>query len=163
MIEREVKIKLDGKEVERLVKLLGKPDYFPQKNLIYILNRGYLRIRREKGKTIVCLKGNNQSKNFFLREEIEFSAGKSDFKKIVKLFSRLGYNKSFEYKKRRANFYLNNCVVSIDILPNLASYAEIEGDKKNIHKNLEILGLDKCELENKSYVEILNENKQNNC
>ena len=93
MIEREVKIRLDKKEVERIVKLLGKPKYFAQKNLIYILSFGYLRIRKEKSRTIVSLKGKNQSKNFFLREEIEFSAGESDFKKIIKLFSKLGFKK----------------------------------------------------------------------
>jgi predicted adenylyl cyclase CyaB len=153
--ETEVKIRLDEKDFAKILEKLGKPEFFVQKNAFYRFPEGFLRIRDENKKTIITYKGKSECSEFNEREEIEFNIHKSGLNELRDLFSKLGVKEALHYKKRRANFQLNGCVVSIDVLPNCGTYVEIEGNRKKIAKNLRALDLTRYPLESRSYFEML--------
>lgn len=155
MIETEVKINLNKKDLARVLEKLGKPEFFIQKNTFYHFPNGFLRIRYENGKTIITYKGENRRSKFNEREEIEFDIHKSGLIEFKDLLNRLGIKETLYYEKKRANFQFNRCTVSIDILSNNKNYVEIEGNKKEIEKSLFMLDLIKYPLENRSYFELL--------
>jgi predicted adenylyl cyclase CyaB len=155
MIETEVKIKLNKEEKNRLEDRIGKRSrFFNQKNLLYQIENGYLRLREEKGKRIITYKGLGLDSQFNSREEIEFLTP-FPFRYLKIFFERIGFKEDFYYEKKRAEFDLNNCTLALDILPNNQTYLEIEGEKKDILRNLEFLGLDIKNSEKRSYLEIL--------
>lgn len=155
-MEIEVKINLNETEVKRLISILGEPQFFEQENIIYKTRSGFLRIRSEKDKIILTLKGKNEKSEFNKREEIEFQPN-SDKKSLIKFCSILGLNKTLSYKKQRADYHFKNCTISIDLLPDNKKFLEIEGSELNIKNCLSILKLEDKELEHRSYLEILNE------
>lgn len=158
MIETEAKIKLSKKEVKRVLGILGKPSFFSQENMIYKIKKGAcLRIRFEKNKTIVTYKGKIRKSKFKSRRELEFSLPGSHKDRILRLLGIIN-SKYFFYRKYRANFTLNHCTISIDKLPNKQIYIEIEGNIKNINKNLKTLKLQSKSLEKRSYMDILKKN-----
>jgi predicted adenylyl cyclase CyaB len=153
MIETEAKIKITKEEISELIKKLGEPNFLIQENILYEISKGFVRIRKENGKTILTLKKSAKG-SFNSRTEIEFEVNSST-EKLQEFFSSLGLSNPFFYKKERANFRLNNCVVSLDLLHTGEYYIEIEGDPIDIEKNLKELGLKGYPLETKSYFEIL--------
>lgn len=160
MIETESKIRVNEKEFGKIIKILGKPEFFVQKNVIYELKNGFLRLRYEKAKIVITFKGKRKRRELNSRREIELCFRKYNWDKIKKFFEYLGFEHPFIYHKKRANFSLNRCVVSIDLLPNKQSYIEVEGKKKDILKNLRVLGLSEQNIEKKSYLEILKNEKK---
>ena len=163
MIETEVKLKTNKKEIERIGERLGKPAFFNQKNLFFKINGGneggFLRIRDEKGRRVVTTKGKRLDGVFNSREENELSTN-LDFEQLACFFEDWGFKKILMYEKQRAEFELNECVLAVDILPNSETYLEIEGSEENIHKNMKLLGLDYCKIERRSYLEILGNGKE---
>ncbi|MFA5084405.1 MAG: class IV adenylate cyclase [Candidatus Paceibacterota bacterium] len=154
-IETEVKIRLDEKGLAGIIKKLGKPEFFPQQNIFYQFPKGFLRIRGENGKTYITLKGKNNSKEYNEREEIEFRVQTQSLSELRHLFGSLGMIEKLHYEKQRANFRLNDCIVSIDLLPDGKTYIEIEGNREKITKNLRALDLIRYPRENRSYFEML--------
>lgn len=179
MIETEAKIRIEKQDLERLAKelqitkfpsrakvmwdpernlLLPKPNgFFNQENIIYALGESTLRIRTELEKTIITYKGPPRENKFKSREETEFSVNTSS-ETVAKLFSSLGFQETLRYRKQRANYYLNGCTISLDILGNLY-YVEIEGSEKDIERTIQPLGLTDKPLEKRSYYDILQEVK----
>jgi len=157
-METEAKIRIGDKELNRIITVAGNLNFSKQENIIYELSNGFVRIRDENNKTIITFKGKRKKSKLNLREETEFLVD-TEKNNVKKLFSFLGLKDSFEYGKLRANFELNDCVVSVDLLPNNEKYVEVEGNRKNILKNLEILGLKNKEIEKRSYLEILKNEK----
>lgn len=153
MEETEVKIEINKEILERIVLLLGQPEFFIQENWIYSLSNGFLRVRLEKGIFLLTFKGIRKKDNpFNCREEIELKVGSSE---ILTILERLGLVQELNYKKKRANFKVNNCILSLDILPGNKKYIEIEGNKKEINDVLKLLKLNNSEIENRPYQEIL--------
>jgi len=157
-METEAKIKIGDSDVNHIVSLAGKLKFSKQENIIYDLSNGFVRIRNENDKTIITFKGKRKKSKLNLREETEFLVD-TEKDKMKKIFSFLGLKNAFEYEKLRANFELNDCVVSVDLLPNNEKYVEIEGKRKNILKNLEILGLSRRKIIKQAYQEILKNEK----
>jgi predicted adenylyl cyclase CyaB len=158
MIETEVKIKIKEEELERITHVLGKPKlkFVEQKNIIYRIPGGFLRIRYEEGRKIITFKGKRQEGRMFnSREEIEFDADSEEIKEIAGLLERLGFTEPLIYNKKRANVDFLGCVVSIDLL-NEDIFLEIEGrEEKNILKILKLFDMEKKVRERRSYLEIL--------
>lgn len=154
MKETECKIKVNDVEVDRILRILGKPEFFTQRNMIYPLDEGFIRIRLEKGKKIITLKGRREEGIYNTRREIEFIVC-ADVDRLESFFSAMRLNKKLTYEKKRANFSFNDCVVSIDHLESGEIFIEIEGERKSIEESVRILGLADKELERRSYYEIL--------
>jgi adenylate cyclase class IV len=153
--ETEVKIRLDEKELDGILHVLGKPKFQPQKNIFYRLDGCCLRERHENGKIILTFKGKRtDNEKLNIRSEIEISFKNNIKPKIGEFFSYSG-SAPFSYTKYRASFRLNNCDVYLDILPNKEKYIEIEGKEGDIMKNMQLLGLNEKENEKRSYLEIL--------
>jgi len=151
-MENEIKIKLSNSEFQRIIKLLGKPIFFKQKNILYKLKSSFIRVRYEKDKIIITFKGPRKKSNKInSRKEIEFSA---DSDKIIKILKELGYQKTLTYIKYRADYKFKNSIISIDKIGN-QKYIEIEGPTKTINEAKKFLGLDKYKIETKSYLDIL--------
>jgi adenylate cyclase, class 2 len=59
------------------------------------------------------------------REELEISAGNEPV--LLGILARLGFCATLCYEKRRETWRLDECLVTLDELPNLGWFAEIEG------------------------------------
>lgn len=73
------------------------------------------------------------------REEIELEI--SDPKKMEIILRNLGFTKMTIMEKYRQKWHLKNAEISIDRLPKMGNFVEIEGKKKAIRKVVKILGL----------------------
>lgn len=151
--ETEAKIKIEKKDLERIARIGHIPQIILQKNCIYTLGESFLRIRKENGKTYLTYKGVRRGGGYNSRVEKEICFNEDKFDELKSCLDFLG--KGFCYKKERANFELNNCIVSLDFLPNKEMYIEIEGSEDDITKNLKILGLANHKIETRNYQEIL--------
>ena len=149
MIETEVKIKLNEEDLNRITNMLGEPSFVLQKNIVYKLPKGYLRVRFEQEKVILTCKGDRMEDKFGSRREIEFFVDSN----ILKVFEMMGLKKECIYLKKRANYSLNDCIVSLDII-NGEKYIEVEGNEENILKVLDELLLNEKEIERRAYWEI---------
>jgi adenylate cyclase class 2 len=143
--EIEAKLKVDSlQEVERKLRQvnaeyveeqLQSDTYFDDVDSSLKSGDRALRIRRQRGgqkeKTFLTYKGPKQKDDFKKREEIEIEIGDAD--SAEDLLSALGYKKMLVFEKRRRIWRLGDCVVSLDELPLLGSFVEIEGpDGKSI-------------------------------
>lgn len=153
MIETEAKIKIEKDEMNKILNLIKFPDFFIQKNYIFNLNQGFIRIRLEKGIIILTFKGRLIEGKFKSRQEIE-TIFKGDLQEILTLFKNL-FGNFFFYTKERSELEVNNCHICVDKLPKNLFYLEIEGYSKDIEKTLNQFKMEKKEIDRRSYQEIL--------
>ena len=153
-IETETKLKISKKEFNCLKKILGKPKFFLQKNVIYRFKEGMFRIREENGKRIVTYKGKRKKSKFKSRKEIEFETD-SNTNTLKSFLESFVFSKPFVYSKKRANFKHGECTVSLDILNIRDYFIEVEGREKDIERCLKELGLEKKKIEKRAYQDIL--------
>jgi adenylate cyclase class 2 len=149
--ETEAKFRVTLNDIK---KLNMNFNFFKQKNVIYTLEKSFLRIRSENNNTFITFKGEKKENKLNVREEIEFIVD-TNIDVVKKLFSSIGFKDYFEYEKLRANFSLNNCILSIDKLPNSEIYLEIEGDEKSVLETIDVLGYSEREIISKNYMEVL--------
>lgn len=146
--EIEAKIRITDEEKDKIERKIPKTDSFLQKNSFYKINNKIVRVRFEKDDKIVCVKGERKPGKYNSREEIEFNFNGKE------LFNVLGLDPLFYYEKHRKQVNYKNCVLCIDKVDG-KYYLEIEGENEDISNILKELGLDKKEIETKSYFEIL--------
>jgi predicted adenylyl cyclase CyaB len=103
---------------------------------------------------LVTYKGrpDQKEKMFKSRPEIEFKA--DDAKKVLNFLKAIGFTVGWIQEKERETWAMGNADVSIDLLPVIGYYLEIEGEKEAIFKTAEVLGLDMKKSTNKSYREL---------
>lgn len=154
MIETEVKIPVEEKTFYEISSKYGNPQSLLQKNVIYKFENGLLRVRSENGKSFLTAKGKKLDDKFSSRPEIESELPADFFLDFVKL--QLG--EPVYYEKYRASFRLNECTICLDNL-NGRYFVEIEGDEKEIIENMNALGLQDHPREKRSYLEIINGDK----
>ena len=156
MIETEVKIKVNDSKLEEITSFLGNPEYFNQTNLIYQNGTGFLRLRQEKGKTVITYKGERIKDKFGSREEIELSLeGEKQFDVLRKMFGKIGMNETLYYDKNRAKFNFRRCKVFLDCTQK-GYFVEIEAVyPQDIEKAMRFFGLEDKDIEKRSYLEIL--------
>ncbi len=125
----EVKNKLTGVGAEFLAEQLHKDYYFDDADRTLTKTDRCLRLRRlavgKKEKVLLTYKGAKEKDNFKKRKEVEIEV--SDFESICELLSGLGYEKALVFEKRRRVWRLGKCEVTLDELPLLGSFVEIEG------------------------------------
>ncbi|MBM3778346.1 MAG: class IV adenylate cyclase [Acidimicrobiia bacterium] len=96
-----------------------------------------LRIRRDRGRSLVTLKGPVQPGPMKVREEDETMVGDGDV--LLKVFEELGLQVSFRYQKYREEFSAEEVTLTIDETP-IGTFVEIEGGERGILAMARTLG-----------------------
>ena len=137
-----------------------------EKNLRFDLPDGHLVSRKQ----VLRLRQDNQSRLTFkgpgvleedvlLRKEIEVVV--SDFEGTKRLLEALGYQVVMMYEKYRANYQMDNLVISVDEMP-FGLFVELEGESPaQLRKAAGIFGFDWDARINLSYSALLNAFNQN--
>ncbi|GAG17105.1 unnamed protein product [marine sediment metagenome] len=169
-IEIEAKLKVDShKEItEKLTELgaefleeqLQTDYYFDDAETTLTESDRCLRLRRQMvGKTesfFLTYKGTKEKNEFKKRQEIEIEVGDAD--SAQKLLSGLGYEKVLVFEKKRRIWRLGECEVSLDELPLLGGFVEIEGpDGERIADARRNLGLANVPHIGESYAFLMDE------
>lgn len=166
-LEIEVKIACD--DLNRIRDagfdiVLVKPRYFEDNWLLdstdhLLLNQGAaLRVRSVEGRGTITYKGivrESATSPLKVREEIESGVGEPE--RIIQLFERLGYYRSFRYQKYRTVYSLTldgrRLEVVFDETP-MGNFIEIEGDEENVLRVLESSGFSRRDIIRESYPEL---------
>jgi len=153
-IETEAKIRVSKELFYKIHKELGKSEFIAQENKFFINSQGeIIRLRFENNKIILNKKTNiNTKTKFKSMNEKETIISESNIKEIL---SFLEFRELFSYNKQRADFRIDDCIVSLDKLENNNFFIEIEGKEKDISLIIFKLNLQDQILEDKSYLEIL--------
>lgn len=166
-LEIEVKIACD--DLDRLRRVgfelrVIKPRHFEDNWLLdlpdqTLLRQGAaLRVRSANGKGLITYKGvvrESASSPLKVREEIETEA--SEPERMVELFERLGFRRSFRYQKYRTAYSLTlddkEIEVVFDETP-MGNFIEIEGDEASVLRVLEAAGFSTADIIRESYPEL---------
>lgn len=138
-VEIEAKLKVDsfGPVLERLAEAgaefvreqVERDSYFDDTAGRLKSGDRALRLRREVSKEgekiILTYKGAKATEDLKKREETEFEI--ADAELAEQLLVGLGYKEVLTFEKRRKIWRLDDCVVTLDELPLLGSFVEIEG------------------------------------
>jgi len=178
-MEIEIKFRLEEPEVlrERLRQLGAEPlGTVRERN--WILDaadaslRGCgcaLRVRSEQpegaggGRVTLTYKGPRQpdasAPGLKIREEIETAA--EDETALLAILSRLGFHPEVHYEKRRETWRLNKCLVTLDELPTLGWFAEVEGpDPAAVREVQDLVALGSAASVAESYAELTHRHGQ---
>jgi len=164
MIETEIKFRID--DPERIASALRKAgakkaDSGFEKNIIY--DRGgelaqserLLRLRSYSGKADITFKRKIPAEKFKVREELRVRI--ESFEKGASLLEALGFRPVWKYEKKRQTWELDGAGVTIDLMPMMGNFVEIEGSEKGIAEAAEKLGLDMTRGITKSYGDLFRE------
>ena len=172
MLEIETKFKIKSqREILNALKQIGArfEGRSTEKDIYYHPPRGTkklsaVRLRRAGNKNIFTIKkipkNTPRSKTFKIREELElFIEDKKIFQKVLTL---LGFNEAFRKEKKRLLYAWNGLKISVDKLPFIGGYLEIEGNKKGILKAARGLKLDIKKATSDTYMDIFKRYKKMN-
>lgn len=165
----EIEVKLASDNLDRLrnagfTLTLKKPRHFEDNWLLDTPDRtlfkqgAALRVRKVGGRGSVTYKGvvdEGAGSLLKIREEIESEA--SDPDRLIVLFERIGFHRSFRYQKYRTGYSLavdgGELEVEFDETP-MGNFIEIEGDEPAVLRVLEGAGFSSPEIIRESYPEL---------
>lgn len=129
-------------------------EFYDQKKSL--LKRCYsLRLRlHPDGTGKLTLKGPRQKAAAAISKRIEIETP-VHFRDTRKLLLGLGYAKVFAYRKKRATYRLGNCEITLDQVPGLGHFMEIEASSRQIKMLEKKLGLKPEQAEERSYLQML--------
>jgi predicted adenylyl cyclase CyaB len=117
-----------------------------------------LRVRSVKNKGLLTYKGvvrDSETSILKVREEIESAVDEPE--RIVELFERLGFHRSFRYQKYRTIYNLKrndrSITVTFDETP-MGNFIEIEGDEEGVLQTMQAAGFSVEEIIRESYPEL---------
>jgi adenylate cyclase, class 2 len=117
-----------------------------------------LRVRSVDNKGVLTYKGvvhDSETSILKVREEIESAVDAPE--KVVELFERLGFHRSFRYQKYRTVYNLagadKSLTVTFDETP-MGNFIEIEGDEDDVLQTLQVAGFSADEIIRESYPEL---------
>jgi len=149
MIEVELKFKVDNPEefVRRLKKLGAKKvDDGLEENIKFTDSAGriekndeLLRLRSYAGRADITHKRMMPSTKFKQREEVVVNI--DSFGKGRALLERLGFRAKGRYEKKRQTWELGDVGITLDTMPHMGNFMEIEGTEDGIKQTAEKLGL----------------------
>ncbi len=167
-VEIEAKLKIDSPaKMEQKLSELGaefvaeqlQADIFldDAENSMITTDR-CLRVRRQivagNQRCFLCYKGCRENNEFKKRLEIETEI--MDSESLLNLFSALGYEEKLVVEKRRKLWRLGGCEVTLDKLPLLGDFVEIEGpDEERIAGIQARLGLAALPVVAESYAQLI--------
>ena len=131
-IETEVKIVLKKEKVAEIYAIIGNPDWNLQRNFIFNLEKGFLRLRYEQEKAFLTVKGERKDEEYNSRPETESEIPLELFNSLSKVRGNSDY--PVYYEKLRASAKFGKCTVCLDNL-NGNYFVEIEGNEGDIRKN----------------------------
>ena len=165
----EIEVKLTGANLERLREAgfqlkQVKPRHFEDNWLLDSPDRrlleggAALRVRATASGGLVTYKGvvhENTGSMLKIREEIESEV--EEPARIVELFERLGFHRTFRYQKFRTTYGLvmddHELEVAFDETP-IGNFIEIEGDERTVLQVLKKAGLSEADTIRESYPEL---------
>jgi adenylate cyclase class 2 len=131
---KNLKAEFVGKVFERTIKFDTEKENLKEQGK-------FLRIRTGVKNVITFKKKISKfDKDFKEREEIEVEI--SDPIEMEKILENLGFAKKWIMEKYREKWILGKVEISIDKLPRMGYFIEIEGKKGTIQNTAKILGLD---------------------
>jgi adenylate cyclase, class 2 len=117
-----------------------------------------LRVRAVNQQGLLTYKGvvrDSETSILKVREEIESAVDAPE--RVVELFERLGFHRSFRYQKYRTVYRLadtdNTLTVTFDETP-IGNFIEIEGDEQGVLQTMEAAGFSADEIIRESYPEL---------
>jgi adenylate cyclase class 2 len=165
----EIEVKLACDDLDRLRKAglslrLVTPRHFEDNWLLdlpdqTLLRQGAaLRVRSVNGRGTVTFKGvvkeTNESR-LKVREEIESPVDEPE--RLIELFERLGYQRSFRYQKYRTGYCValdgRELKIELDETP-MGNFIEIEGDETSVLKALDTAAFTANDIIRDSYPEL---------
>ncbi len=151
-LERRI-LKAGGRKVE---------DFAFEDNLLFdteenrlMHNGSALRLRRRGERAWLTFKGPILSDpEFKMREEVEVSV--EDFERAKKILERIGFRAKFRYQKYTAKYVMGGVLLSLDRTP-IGNFVELEGEREEVQRVREILGLSAVEPVRKDYITLAKE------
>ena len=181
MKEIEIKIKIENiKEIrDKILKLNVEfiktekeiDEYFDFEDKTLINADKTLRIRN---KEVVCFKGPRENNQTFQRKarSLKDSCDKriseetetkiQNYENFINFLNKSGIKVSFVKEKMREYFKKDNLIITIDTLPCLGSFIEIEGPEEAIDNAAKKLGFSKDDYITEIYSELFNKFKKEN-
>lgn len=158
-LEREIKLRFDSAEEARArLALLGvtplrgrrlQEDCLLDDDKETLRQRQtVLRVRQERGRSLLTFKGPVQPGPMKLREEHETVIADGDT--ILTILRELGLRPWFRYEKYREEFAAEDVVIAIDETP-VGTYVEIEGGEAHIEQMATALGFTPADYITDSY------------
>lgn len=143
-IEIEVRSFITEGEYKKLQKKIDKEAKFLdeiQEETVYFKGaKGDLRLRRDQNQVYIIFKKGKIHDDF--REEIEIKCNRNDFKKIEKLFKKLGFKEEIKWFRKRRVYRWKGTKVFLDDTKGYGFIIELEkigkvGEERKIHQQLE--------------------------
>jgi adenylate cyclase class 2 len=165
----EIEVKLACDDLDRLRNAgfqltLETPRHFEDNWLLDLPDQplfrqgAALRVRSVNGKGTVTYKGvvkETYESRLKVREEIETAVDEPE--RMIELFERLGYRRSFRYQKYRTDYCValdgRELKVVLDETP-MGDFIEIEGDESSVLKALDAAGFSANDIIRESYPEL---------
>ena len=165
----EIEVKLACDDLDRLRNAgfqltLETPRHFEDNWLLDLPDQplfkqgAALRVRSVNGKGTVTYKGvvkETYESRLKVREEIETAVAEPE--RLIELFERLGYHRSFRYQKYRTDYHValdgRELKVVLDETP-MGDFIEIEGDESSVLKALDAAGFSANDIIRESYPEL---------
>lgn len=165
----EIEVKLACGDPDRFRKAglslrLETPRHFEDNWLLDLPDRSLLkqgaalRVRSVNGTGTLTYKGvvkETHESRLKVREEIETAVDEP--KRLIELFERLGYKRSFRYQKYRTGYIIAlgevELKVEFDETP-MGNYIEVEGDECSVLKVLDAAGFSAGDIIRESYPEL---------
>jgi len=105
--------------------------------------------------SVLTYKGPQQAAQYKTREEIELQLHRQ-VQPAEQILERLGLRKVIQYQKRREAWRLDTCCITLDQLPRLGCFIEIEGpDEETITRMIDTLHLSSAPRESRTYLEMI--------
>jgi len=167
-IETETKFKIDSPvTMKKRLKSIGAK--FLSKNIekdIYYRPQSYheaglaIRFRTIGDKGTFTVKSSlrkrlRKSAAFKIRKELEVKV--ADAKNFEKMLQILGFKPVFRKEKSRETYSWKNTKITIDKLPFIGNYSEIEGPRGKIIEAANLLGLDMKKAISDTYMKLLDD------
>jgi len=171
MIEIEVKIRIDDIKAirEKILSLDAnlEKDRFYEENTLYdfpsqdlYYKQQALRLRKMNKKIFIAFKGTPQkSRKFKIREEYETEV--KNEKQVRKILKSLGLIPVFQYQKHRTIFKKKQLKIYLDET-SIGNFIELEGDREEIVRFAEALGVSKKEFIKLDYIQLLKKEMEKN-
>lgn len=143
-IEIEARSFITKEEYKKLKKKLDKEakflDSINEETVYFKGTKGDLRLRRDENQTYIIFKKGKIHNDS--REEMEIKFAKQDFKKIEKLFKKLGFREEIKWFRKRRVYQWGDSKVFLDDTKGYGFIIELEkigkvGEERKIHKRLE--------------------------
>jgi len=171
MIEREVKIKVCCKEIDRIMDVLENMDakvlgkyrevdiYLNHPCRDFSKTDEALRIRVFSGRNLCELtyKGPRTcfGERIKVREEVTIKVLRSDVEGLIRLLKRLGFKEVARVVKERTEFQVGEVKIALDKVEKLGCFIEIEfPEKAHLERILEMLNI-RGEFVEKTYLEMI--------